>query len=734
LSAKFAALLAKVANFDLKFRPNCGRPVDLRGKSTGDALATICKGVVGFAIATAVSLGLLAPSVNALPPDRVYEMVSPPDKNDGDVGAGLFGNQTFAGAEGDRVIYMSLGGWNAPTNSVTGIYLAERGEEFWTSTSALLPVAPFSTLGGAVVSSMSADASRVIVGTNRHLNGEPAQNGEQGIFYLYDPLSGEAQLILPDLDIEGNPTENAFAEWVGNSDYSRVFMQANAALTEDAVGLPTSSGGPIYLFEDGEHTLQSVLPNGDAYRAELPTASRNGLTPNVTSEDGDVLYFQIWFGPSDPDPRGLYRRDFSGATPQTVRINDPETQEDPGGTPNAEFAGASSDGTIAYFTSNQKLVDEDEDNLTDVYRYDHSKPAGQRLTLISKDNNPDDPDAGINRVHNVSADGSTVVFSSNSQLVPGEPTGPGSKLYVARNGQVQFIGITGEGFSGEVNAENVALAQDGSLMALVTAAQLTAHDNGGFEQVYLRDNTAGEIECVSCLDGTANTAPAQFRASSALSMFGSAAMRAVRNLSNEGHVFFETTESLLPQDTNGKLDVYVWQDGELDLISTGRSTDHSFLAHATPDGKDVFFVTREKLSGWDWDDHLDLYTARVGGGLPEPPEPVEPCTGDDCQGPPPLPPAFPKPTSEDAEGPGNAQPGPVNCTPAERKADKAAQKAKRLEKKAKRLAKKARKASGKKAKRLRKQAKQVKRQAKSARQQASKARTQLELCREEAQL
>src|SRR5690606_39060020 len=100
-----------------------------------------------------------------------------------------------------------------------------------------------------------------------------------------------------------------------------------------------------------------------------------------------------------------------------------------------------------------------------------------------------------------------------------------------------------------------------------------------------------------------------------------------RNLSSEGHVFFETLESLLPQDTNGKKDVYIWQDGELDLISTGRSSDHSQFASATPDGKDVFFVTRERLSGWDFDGHLDLYTARVGGGLPEPPAPVEECTG-----------------------------------------------------------------------------------------------------------
>ena len=58
---------------------------------------------------------------------------------------------------------------------------------------------------------------------------------------------------------------------------------------------------------------------------------------------------------------------------------------------------------------------------------------------------------------------------------------------------------------------------------------------------------------------------------------------------------------------------------------------------ASPDGSDVFFVTRERLLGWDNDASYDLYDARVGGGFPEPAPEPDPCQGDSCRRSPPLP-------------------------------------------------------------------------------------------------
>jgi hypothetical protein len=77
---------------------------------------------------------------------------------------------------------------------------------------------------------------------------------------------------------------------------------------------------------------------------------------------------------------------------------------------------------------------------------------------------------------------------------------------------------------------------------------------------------------------------------------------------------------------------------------------------ATPDGSNIFFTTRQHLSGWDIDGSVDLYDARVAGGLPEPvPVPAGCGSGETC----PLPPVPPPPReangSESLEGSGNPQ-------------------------------------------------------------------------------
>jgi hypothetical protein len=113
---------------------------------------------------------------------------------------------------------------------------------------------------------------------------------------------------------------------------------------------------------------------------------------------------------------------------------------------------------------------------------------------------------------------------------------------------------------------------------------------------------------------------------------------------------------LLPRDTNGESDVYMWENGEIELISTGRDASPSRFADASASGGDAFFVTGEQLVGWDEDDAFDMYDARVGGGLPEPPAPPVACSGDECQGPPAGRPSLAGSGSEGFHGDGDARP------------------------------------------------------------------------------
>ena len=109
-----------------------------------------------------------------------------------------------------------------------------------------------------------------------------------------------------------------------------------------------------------------------------------------------------------------------------------------------------------------------------------------------------------------------------------------------------------------------------------------------------------------------------------------------RNLSADGSTaFFVSQVPLVPSDTNGKYDPYMWKDGALELVSTGHSENDSQFMDASRSGDDAFFLTREQLVGTDTDDSIDLYDARVGGGLASqnPPPPPPPCEGDACKPP-----------------------------------------------------------------------------------------------------
>jgi DNA-binding beta-propeller fold protein YncE len=137
-----------------------------------------------------------------------------------------------------------------------------------------------------------------------------------------------------------------------------------------------------------------------------------------------------------------------------------------------------------------------------------------------------------------------------------------------------------------------------------------------------------------------------------------------RYLSDGGRLFFDSSDALVPQDTNKTVDVYQYEPpvgegappgdtctpaaatyspasgGCASLISSGTANEQAGFLDASQSGGDVFFLTTGQLSKKrDHDSSFDVYDARVGGGEPEPVEPVV-CLGDGCAGsvspPPPL--------------------------------------------------------------------------------------------------
>jgi hypothetical protein len=123
-------------------------------------------------------------------------------------------------------------------------------------------------------------------------------------------------------------------------------------------------------------------------------------------------------------------------------------------------------------------------------------------------------------------------------------------------------------------------------------------------------------------------------------------------------VFFESASRLVDGDQNSVFDVYQWRDGVLSLVSSGApGSDGTTYKGNSADGRNVYLATRDRLTWQDADAVLDIYTARVGGGIARPVPPTA-CLvlADGCQGGG----AASAPSSPASEGPaagGDARPG-----------------------------------------------------------------------------
>jgi len=180
-----------------------------------------------------------------------------------------------------------------------------------------------------------------------------------------------------------------------------------------------------------------------------------------------------------------------------------------------------------------------------------------------------------------------------------------------------------------------------------------------------------------------------------------------RYLSNEGRLFFDSNDALVPKDVNQTWDVYEYEPagapsgtgvpsagehpcspasssdavvyrpareyeaegatseepaGCVGLLSSGESPDESALLDVSQSGGDVFFMTTSKLSAQDHDDSYDVYDAHECTGrspciTPASSTPTGCTTGEACRpSTAPQPTGFTAPASATFNGPGNPAP------------------------------------------------------------------------------
>ncbi len=599
-------------------------------------------------------------------------------------------------------------------------YYSERTPTGWTVNSLNPPLDPVPGLNATLFQGFSEDADTGIF-SGPGTNVDDPTPGTSNVWRAN--ADGSFDLITldqPPVPPGGFPANPTFGG--ASDDASLIAFELATTPSIPVTAGPTGPDGisNAYAGNGTQLRLVSVLPNGTAE----PNGGAIGTTfqsrYNAVSDDGSRIFWSSTFGSGPPE---VYVR-LNGTSTEHVSESQ-RTTPDPNGVQEKTYQYATPDGSAAFFTSNEKLTNnaQAEPAVPDLYRYDVDSGTLVDLTV-------GDPDgAGVLGVLGVSNSGSRVYFAATGALAPGATDGQ-PNLYVRDGGTTTFITDldTSTTFPNDSSnwsnsyADKLArVTPDGEHLLFGSIHEQLGYQNNQFMEFYVYDLASDSFECISCRpNGAPATASAVLRgiSSGGLDLAG-APFSERRNLSTDGSTaFFVSSERLLNADTNGKYDVYMWDDGALDLVSTGLSGSNSGFGDASADGDDVFFLTREQLVGIDTDDEVDLYDARVGGGIAEqnPPPPTPPCQGDDCQGPPPV--QTDPATPGSAAVTGNEPPGAgPDCSSFEQKATKKAAKAKQKKQKVKQLKKKG--ASKKKIKKAKQKSKQAKQAAKEAKQAAN---------------
>jgi hypothetical protein len=295
-------------------------------------------------------------------------------------------------------------------------------------------------------------------------------------------------------------------------------------------------------------------------------------------------------------------------------------------------------------------------------------------------------------VFGASEDGSHIYFSATDQLVEGGPAvTTGRQLFLwqdvdqAPGGRLSFIGeIPGGDASSNAfgrlwptTPKTSRVTPDGKRLLFqatdggslvpnylhgACSGNQTRVTNGQCTEayVYTADTStplSPDVVCVSCnLSAPAAPGDTLLNVEEGTGSSG-ATWHLNRAISDDGRrVFFTTVEALVSADTNGVSDAYAYDmpSGAVHLISSGTDGSDSYFMDASASGDDAFFVTRERLVGWDTDQAYDLYDARVGGGFPEPMPGPTACVGDACHGEIPTAPGLAGLGSSTFHGLGNA--------------------------------------------------------------------------------
>lgn len=601
-----------------------------------------------------------------LPDCRAYEMVSPIDKNNGDIVSSFTGGAEpttlYQSAElGNRFTYSSSRSFADPEGApYTSQYLASRGGEGWMSESISPSRTRVSLLFDFQRNAFKAFSADLCMAWLRSDADAPLAAGATPEFSNvyrrqscgsvgYETLStagpSDRLPVYQDneqrlwMELQGTSTDGSRAIFIANDN-----LEGTAA--PDVAESTESDADSTQLYEhskvDGLRFV-CILPSGnplkEACAAGLATRLGDVVShlranvDNAISTDGSRIF---WTAAKDIGPGRIYAR-IDGTT--TVAISVPVSPEP------ALWWGAAEDGSVAVFSFAAGA------HADELYAFEVDTKTPQ---LIAQE---------VLSVMGMSDDASRIYFASTKDLGGGATEGQ-PNVYLWDGGSTEFIATLPASeladlspIAARPDIRTSRITPDGRYVAFSSRGSLTGFDNTDAStgqpdtEVFLYDAVADLLTCLSC--NPTGARPTGKNGIAAMIPPWERSLYASRALSDDGRrVFFEAYDRLTPRDENGAKDVYQWEaegtgtcdaadssfqaasGGCVELISSGQSARESVFLDAAPSGSDVFITTLSSLVPWD-PDAVDVYDARVGGGFPPPPPPRDPCEGGACQSPPP---------------------------------------------------------------------------------------------------
>jgi hypothetical protein len=558
----------------------------------------------------------------ALPDCRAYEMVSPLDKNNGDILTLLnsLAYPTFldqSSTDGSAFTYSSYRAFADPKAApYTNQFLATRNErgqpaEGWQSKS-LSPQGKGAEFFEAPFRAFSPDLSSAWL-TWRTEAGEtppdPCSQTGYNLAYQRDN-SSEAFSALSCEPIE-HPGNYAAEVQGFSADGARTVFRATEALTKDASGATAVNPSlrPIYQLYlssgDGPLRLVSVLPSGKA--SELDSSAGTAGESNSAFYSNFNRFGRILGAVSTDGKQVFWSPASSGIVgPIYLRINADQAQSKviagPECTQPAKACTIPVSGTV---TPEPAIFEKGNPQGTKaLFQVAGSGPLARNLYRFDSEAQPPASEliaeGVVESILGASEDLSRIYYASTKASIQAQGEGAIAgkpNVYLSEGGETRFIAtLSSNGQNSDVgNSYGIPISSvpilrtarvnaDGGALVFTSNSKALSEAVAGYDntdalsgqpdfEVYRYDASAnggtGALACISCNPSGARPQGRELEEGSnnTIGPWGAATVPRFqtqlfqpRYLSDDGkHVFFNSFEALVLADINGKQDVYEWE-------------------------------------------------------------------------------------------------------------------------------------------------------------------------------